>query len=226
MSITRFETRLRGLKEYFKRFTLKKADKNPPVEPDKIIAQVQAVKPLSMKQRLVVYLKTVANDYKDVGMDTLKTMREKPAKASVYIACGLSAYALYKYNPTALNYQNCLVEYSNDVLLCGESTRNRLAINYLNDMHKLSNNGLLTHKSFVLFSLVKRVNFNKECDLYDKHCKQLNKPSPWNILNQLNLTMAWFSSIVDIGLFDYWIFLNRNLKDYDVNTDEWTNSDS
>jgi hypothetical protein len=218
MSLTRFETRLQGLKQYFSRFSFKKSKNNAETK----AVQVE-VKP-SMKQRLVVYLKTVANDYKDVGMHTLKTMKEKPFKSTVYVASGGVVYAMYRYNPTHLNYQSCLVEYSNELLMCGESTRSRHAENSLNDMHKLSNNGLLFHRSFVLFSLMKRVNFNKECDLYEKHCKPLNKPSPWNVLNYVNLTLAWFNSIVDIGVFDYWLFLNRNLKDYDVNVAEWPNS--
>lgn len=220
MSITRFEARLQSLRSKFNNYNVFKIkSKTEQVSQQ----QEPVVKKPTIRERVKTNLKQIASDYKDVGVDTWKNMKKYPIKTAFYLGTGGVVLTMYKTNPTEYNYKSRLVDSVIDMMLVGGEIRNKKSEYYMDQILKLNNLNLLEHKSFILFSIIKHNNFHTDCDLYEKQCKQLNKPNRWNIFNYFNLWLFNFSSIVDVGVFNYWIFLNKNLKDYDVNDQEFKN---
>jgi hypothetical protein len=222
MSVTRFEAKLQSTVSKLSRFNrlnplnyvFKPTVKPPNVDPTIPVK-------LTYRQRFINYVKVIIADYKDVGVHTVEQIKLYPLKTAAYFIVGCTFYGAYKTNPSYLNYHSSLIEASNEMIMIGGSVRNKSSEKYLDNVIKLENLKLLEHKDYLFFSLIKRNNFNEDCDLFEKQCKQLNKPNKWNVFNYPNLFLFNISSIVDIGLFDYWIFLNKRLKDCDVNDDEW-----
>ena len=70
--------------------------------------------------------------------------------------------------------------------------------------------------------MIKRFNEN-DCT-YEQQCAQLNNPNKFNVFNLVNQFLKYSSRIIDFGFCNEWYFLNKNLKDYDVNEDEWQES--
>lgn len=109
------------------------------------------------------------------------------------------------------------------MIMCG-STINKKSEYYLNELNKLENAGLIEYKSLVLFSLIMAKKF-RDCDSsYEKQCAQLHSPSRYNIFNSVNNFLKFTSRIIDIGFCGEWLFLNKRLRDYDVDEDEWKSS--
>ena len=67
--------------------------------------------------------------------------------------------------------------------------------------------------------LVKR--FNETESVYERQCDQLNNPNKYNVFNLVNQSLKFLSRIIDFGFCNEWYFLNKRLKDYDVNEKEW-----
>ena len=231
MKITRFETRFRSLiskLNRFKRFNplnyvfkpKETAELLTKKSTDAVVAEVEPVK-IKLRERIKKNIKAAYEDYKDVAIHTVKESKLHPFKTITYLSIIGGFYAAYKTNPSCLNYHSSLIDSSNDMILLGSGIRNKKCEFYLDQVNKLDNLGLLEHRDYLFFSLIKHTNFNPECDLYEKRSKHLNKPSRWNILNYPNLFLQNLSTIVDIGLFNNWIILNKRLENCDVNDDEW-----
>lgn len=246
MKITGFEARLQsvlGKLNRFKRFnplnyvfkpkeTKELLSNTPATEvAAKIVGETattltdQPVK-LKLRQRIVKNMKSVYEDYKDVSIHTAKEAKSKPFKTLSYLTIIGGFYAAYRTNPSFYHYRSTLIDSSNDIAMLSSYVRNKKCEFYLDHVNKLENLGLLEHRDYLFFSLIKHTNFNPDCDLYEKQSKHLNKPSKWNIFNYPNLFLQNISTIVDIGLFNNWIFINRRLENSDINDDEWVGSDN
>lgn len=187
--------------------TLKQTSENVSKTPEKI----------KLRQKMLNYIKTVALDYRDVAKDTWKSMNERPFKALSYTLSMGFVYVLYKTNPNEFTYENRLIECSNDLIMCSKTIRSESSEEYLSTIRKMKNYDLLKYKSYILFSLILHENFNKDCDLFEQQCKQLNKPNKWNIFNVPNRFKDFKDSIVDIGLLNNWYYLEKRMLDFDVN---------
>jgi hypothetical protein len=189
---------------------------------DTVVGEATEPVKITIRQRIKRNIKVAYEDYKDVAIHTLKESKTHPFKTITYLSIIGGFYAAYKTNPSYHEYRSGLIDSSNDMILLGSGTRNKKCEFYLDNINKLDNLGLLEHRDYLFFSLIKHTNFNPECDLYEKSSKHLNKPSKWNILNYPNLFLQNLSTIVDIGFFNNWIILNKRLENCDINEDEWT----
>ena len=230
MKITRFETRFQSVVSKLNRFKaynplnyVFKPKETINIVEKKALEQETVIKPVKIKlrQRIINHMKTVAADYQDVGIHTWKEAKLHPIKTAFYLTIFGGSYAAIKTNPSYLQYRSSLIDLSNDLILYGSSVRNKKCEYYMDHLNKLDSLSMLEHRDYLFFSLIKRSNFNPECDLYEKQSKPLNNPSKWNIFNYANLFFLNLSTIVDIGAFNSWFFLRRRLENSDINDDEW-----
>ena len=131
-----------------------------------------------------------------------------------------SLVAFYKNTPTMTDYETARQCYANEMIMCGKTYSKRSEY-YLNELKKLENGGFLEYKNFVLFSLIVVRRFNEADSVYEKQCDQLNNPNKYNIFNLVNQFLKFSSRIIDFGFCNEWYFLNKRLKDYDLNEEEW-----
>ncbi|XP_060070382.1 uncharacterized protein LOC132550349 [Ylistrum balloti] len=163
-------------------------------------------------EKIANYFNIILNDYHMVYKDTIRDMKDRPLKASVYVSLLATAGALIKTNPTTPkeNYQAHLLEYHNDVGVVGVSVRNPESVNFLQKMFAAHKDYKLKFHNFYLFTLVRIDAGSTGVDLFASKCKQI-KPH-WK---------EFHKSIVDVCVFGRWINLEKAMQDYDVNPSEW-----
>ncbi|XP_059471886.1 mitochondrial import inner membrane translocase subunit Tim29 [Neocloeon triangulifer] len=162
--------------------------------------------------RLVTYWQSLLRDYREAGLDTLKDIRERPLKASVYGTALGTAYLCAKRNPDEISYRQRLIEAQNDVAFTCPSIQNKRTISYLKHLEQFGNQGVVRYFSFGIFSIVWFDNYAKCLGLYEARCDYL-KPTYLEICK---------SRIVDVGFWNKWWLLDKNMVDFDVNEDEWS----
>jgi hypothetical protein len=180
----------------------------------------QAIVKESLKTKAVTYVKNVVKDYGDVGKESIKYVSDNPFKSLGYGLITTSLVIFYKNTPTMTDYENARKCYSNEMIMCG-STYSKRSEYYLNELKKLENGGFLEYKSFVIFSMILVKRFNETESVYEGQCDQLNNPNKYNVFNLFNQSLKFLSRIIDFGFCNEWYFLNKRLKDYDVNEEEW-----
>ena len=182
-------------------------------------------KPSYMKTKLSdlkAYTKLVLGDYRDVARDTLVSCKNNPVKASAYFTTIGAFIALYKTNPTYIDYVEYRKSYANELALVGNAY-NRKTEYYLNSVDKLENADLLEIRSFQFFSFILQKNFANSSQLYEKQCAQLNNPSKYNIFNMPHRLLQFLGRVVDVGVANRFYFLDKNFQDYDIDEREWEN---
>ncbi|XP_065342357.1 mitochondrial import inner membrane translocase subunit Tim29 [Cloeon dipterum] len=162
--------------------------------------------------RVLTYWLNLLKDYKEASLDILRDIRDKPLKASVYGGLFGSAYFCAKRNPDQVSYRHHLLEAQNDVAFTCASIQNKNAVAYLSHLEELHNQGIIRYYSFGVVSIMWFDNYSKSLGLYEARCDYL-KPSYLDIAK---------SRIVDVGFLNKWWFLNRNMIDFDVNDEEWS----
>ena len=168
------------------------------------------------------YVKLVLGDYRDVAKDTLVGCKKKPVKASIYGFTISSFVALYKTNPTYIDYTEHRKFYANELSTLG-GAYNRKTEYYLTNIDKLENENLLEIKSFVFFSFILQRNFGKTIQTYEKQCAQLNNPSKYNVFSVPHKFIQFMGRIVDVGAVNRFYFLDKSFQDYDIDEQEWEN---
>jgi hypothetical protein len=166
------------------------------------------------------YLKTIYRDYKDVAVHTVKTANDKPFTALGYGLLLSALLVFYKKNPSMQDYVDVRRDMFNEILMCG-STYSKRSHFYLKELNRLDNLEQLEYRSFVLFSVIMVKKFSARDATYEKNCAQLNTPNKYSIFNLPNRTLLFISRIIDVGFCDEWYFLNKNMRDFDVDEQEW-----
>ena len=207
--------RTRAMGAYLKNLVTrsKKSDTAEPAKP-------------SAASRVKAYVKLVITDYRDVASDTIKSAERRPFTALAY-GLGLSAaLVFYKKNPTRADYDDTRRLYANEMIMCGPTSRSRASQYYLDELSKLESCDLLEYKSFLVFSLIAVNAFSHADSTYERQCGDLNHPSKYNVFNAFNLFLRYVARIVDIGFCDQWLFLDKRMRNMDVNELEWLNGNN
>ena len=152
----------------------------------------------------------MADDYKAVAQETFQDITSGSIKAAVYLSGLVTLGLLHKANPTERDLESVLMESAHDLSLVGSSIRSREADEFVDKLCSARRDGNLHHTNLGIFSLVWISEHRDELDLYRAKCKHTNLP--W---------YQWHEKVVDIGILGKFMILNRLMKDYDVNTNEW-----
>jgi Translocase of the Inner Mitochondrial membrane 29 len=113
-----------------------------------------------------------------------------------------------------INYRASLIEAHTDMGYTSVSIQNKKTIAYLKTMEDYHNSGVIRYFSFGLFSIMWVDNYDKHLGLFEAQCDYL-KPTYLEILQK---------RIVDVGFMNRWWLLKKNMKDFDVNDEEWVSS--
>ena len=157
------------------------------------------------------YFKNIYNDYKAVAIDTKDDIKNYPIKATAYIFSICSGVGLVWTNPSYEEFSNRLKQHMNELMTVGQPIRNPYCDEYMQQLAKNKNAGLLKRFSLGFVSFMWVDNYADDVDLYEAQCKYLKVS--W---------LEWKHRIVDVGVLGKWWQLDQHMKDYDINPDEWT----
>ncbi|CRK89596.1 CLUMA_CG003275, isoform A [Clunio marinus] len=157
-------------------------------------------------ERWANYWKGLARDYKEVAIDSAKTIRGNRVKSTVYGLSGVFLYSCYKTNPDYRSFNEQLKKSEQMVSLVSPDCQNLVATEYLKLLERSRNNESLRTTSLGFFSIMWIDNNSSNLSTYEAKCDYL-KPD----------YQHFHERIIDIGFWRNWWNLTRKLKDYDVN---------
>jgi hypothetical protein len=152
------------------------------------------------------YVKQFSIDYRDALIETGKKMIEHPIKTIFYSSniC-LLVYA-YRTMPSFNSYKNDLIDFNHHQLLTSSIIRNKQTETYIDTIEKLLCRDQIHFVDCYLFSLIiyrsqHRTNENSY-KFYENICSYLH--------------LKRNARIIDIGAFNRWFILNRQLRKADI----------
>lgn len=156
------------------------------------------------------YWAAMAQDYKEVFVEVLKSSREKPFKASVYMSMfGALIYAI-KTNPNDIDFRDLLQKSINESAMLTEKIRNHEVDDHLHYIADCYSHDLIRRLNLGFMSLLWVDNYGKVCGVYKTQCEYL-KPR----------YLTFHERIIDIGFLGSWWILEEKMKEFDVNPSEW-----
>jgi len=156
------------------------------------------------------YLMNIVNDYKTVFVEIGQDMKRRPIKSSIYISLLTTGGVMYKTNPGAKEFHARLTESVTELMLVSDLIRNPSSAKAIDKLVELDSQTRLRCYSLGLFSIMCVKHCSPEVGLYASTCKYL-KPH-WT---------EFHKTIVDVGVFGRWIYIEKAMEDYDINSDEW-----
>ena len=161
------------------------------------------------------YLKAILEDYKAVAVETGQDIKARPIKSGfVFSILGAVTY-LIKTNPSEQSFRAGLVENTNDLLQLSDAIRRPSCDDHMQMLVKGYNEGTIRRLNLGVCSIMWLDNFDKDVDFFQAHCKQLR-------VGWLNMK----ERIVDVGVVNRWIYLEKYMEDFDINPQEWPDEPS
>lgn len=151
-------------------------------------------------------LKNIISDYVEVSKDVAKDARTSPLK---YLTLCLLGGVITLFNrkcPNLKDYHSEIIDYSNEIGLCADATRNLKSKVHIDNMSTLLADKYLQCFSFGVFSVIIRRHSSAHCHNYHQICGHL-QPRLWTLHER----------VVDIGVWGQWLLLDKVMKDFDVN---------
>jgi hypothetical protein len=155
-------------------------------------------------------LKNIVYDYVEVSKDILTEFRDNPVKAVLVLSIGGTLIAFLKKCPDYSDYKREVMEYSNEMGMCAETTRNHQTKIYVDRIASMMSNSSIQYLNLGVCSLIIQKQCSYNCRNYHEVCKHL-QPRKWTL----------FRRIIDIGVWNQWLILTRTMVDFDVNDSEF-----
>lgn len=152
------------------------------------------------------YLRQLSSDYRDALIETGKKCLEHPWKTLFYSSnVTLLVYA-YRSMPTFETYRNALIGFEQQQILTSKLNRNVDVENYMATIEQLMSSEQLHFVDCYLFSLIiyrrQYGNDHRHYRIYENLCSYLNRKRD--------------AQVIDIGAFNRWFILSRQLRHADV----------
>lgn len=154
-------------------------------------------------------LKNILTDYVEVSKDVFTESKANPAKSIIFvILCGMVSVCV-KRCPDFNSFKKELIECSNELGLCPEVIRNDQTKSCIDRITALLNNGCIRHLNLGVFSLMIQRPHSSKCCNYHEVCKHLQP----RFYQQIE--------VIDIGVWNKWLILNKTMVNFDVNDSEF-----
>ena len=152
------------------------------------------------------YLKQLSFDYRDALVETGRKLVQHPLKTLFYSSnVSLLVYA-YRTLPTLHSYKNDLIQFRQQQLLTSSLVRNQQVELYMDTIEQLLASEHIHFVDCYLFSLI----IYKRHHGTDAHAFRLYE----NLCSYLHLKRD--ARIIDIGAFNRWFILKRQLQKADI----------
>merc|ERR1712071_704315 len=140
-------------------------------------------------QRSKRFWNVLISDYKDSVRETIKDVKAKPKKTSVYLGTMYAGAT----NPNEKSYLEVVLESADEMILISDSNRNRSVENRLKFIHSCYNEGLIRHLSLGMFSFIWLDNFHNDCALYPSQCYYIQPGF-----------LDFHTRVIDVGFLGRW----------------------
>ncbi|XP_059082884.1 mitochondrial import inner membrane translocase subunit Tim29-like [Tigriopus californicus] len=161
-------------------------------------------------EKLAHYLANVARDYSESFQELYKGALNRPRKALVISSTLGLGYYMYHHNPNERTFRDVYLRHNFDISLLGENVRNPCCTRSQDSIARYFNSEELRRWNLGLFSIMWRDHYSDKCGHALANCK-------YTKIGYFN----FWDRIVDVGAFDRWWLISRNMRDFDVNPEEW-----
>lgn len=158
------------------------------------------------KDKISTFFRFLYSDYKDVGLDTIRSFKTRPVKSSFYLSLLVGGIYSHNTNPSESLYYSALTEANLDIGAISASQRNEDAAAQIARLYHFKDLQQLRHLDLIFFSVIWRADFAKSNATYQAVCKHL-KPH-WT---------TWLNRVEDVGSWNRFHKLEQTMENYDVN---------
>ena len=152
------------------------------------------------------YLRQLSFDYRDALIETGKKCWERPLKTLFYSANVSLLVVAYRSMPTFDTYRHALIEFEQQQISTSKLIRNVEVETYVGTIEQLLSSEQLHFVDCYLFSLIiyrrQYGNDHRHYRIYENLCALLNRKRD--------------GRLIDIGAFNRWFVLSRQLRHADV----------
>ncbi|XP_053696006.1 mitochondrial import inner membrane translocase subunit Tim29 [Sabethes cyaneus] len=157
-------------------------------------------------EKWATYWKNLLIDYKEVILDTGRTMRQRPVRSAVYVTLLGSSYYCCATNPTETDFAESFRKCNNELALVHPQCQNPETTAHILFLQQAHNEGIIRRISLGVISFIWLDNYDRGVAIYKAICPYL-KPR----------YMTFHERIVDVGFNNRWWLLKRKMIDYDIN---------
>jgi hypothetical protein len=152
------------------------------------------------------YAKQFTLDYRDALIESGKKMVKHPIKTIFYSSTAYLLFYAYHTMPSFNSYKNDLIAFQHQELLTSSLIRHRKIEIYLDTIEQLLARDQIHFVDCYLFSLIIYRSQHRSKDnsykFYENTCSYLH--------------LKRNARIIDIGIFNRWLILNRQLRQADI----------
>ena len=156
-------------------------------------------------------LKNIITDYVEVSKDIATGLKKSPVKSSLWLVLGGFITAFYKKCPNLSCYRSDVIEYCNELGLCAEGARSGQAKSYVDRVSTLLHDDQVQYVSLGVVAIVMQRPSSPRCKNYHETCPHL-RPRIWRLHDR----------VLDIGVWNQWVYLERNMLNFDINESEFS----
>lgn len=153
------------------------------------------------------YFKNLYLDYYDVFKDVHKSAKKRPLRATLYGSSIIFVLNLFRTNEGLASHAGEVVSACNRLGSMVENLRNPISNKYVQTIGELNGHRQLRQIDLGFSTIIYSTGSNPETALYKYNCKYL-KPT---------IEEFFKDRLVDIGFMGHWLFLEYNMRNYDIN---------
>ncbi|XP_055546579.1 mitochondrial import inner membrane translocase subunit Tim29 [Wyeomyia smithii] len=157
-------------------------------------------------EKWAMYWKNLLMDYKEVILDTGRTMQQRPVRSAVYVTLLGSTYYCCVNNPSETDFAERFRQCRNELALVHPTCQNPETTSHILFLQQAYNEGIVRRISLGVVSFIWLDNFDRGVAIYKAICPYL-KPR----------YITFHERIIDIGFNNEWWLLKRKMVDYDIN---------
>ncbi|XP_058448507.1 mitochondrial import inner membrane translocase subunit Tim29 [Malaya genurostris] len=152
------------------------------------------------------YWKNLVIDYKEVVVDTGRTMRQRPIRSGIYLTLLGSGYYCCAHNPDETDFLEKFHKCGNELSLVHLSCQNPETTAHILFLQRAFNEGIIRRISLGVVSFIWLSDFDRGVTIYKAICPYLQPKYA-----------TFHERIIDVGFNDEWWILKQKMKDYDIN---------
>uniref|UniRef100_A0AAG5CYH0 Mitochondrial import inner membrane translocase subunit Tim29 n=1 Tax=Anopheles atroparvus TaxID=41427 RepID=A0AAG5CYH0_ANOAO len=157
-------------------------------------------------EKWATYWKNLVIDYKEMVIDTGRSMRDRPVRSGIYVSLLASATYAGVNNPSEADFYDQYRRAYNELSLVHPACQNPVASQHLTFLERCHNEGIIRRLSLGVVSFIWLDNYDKGLAIYKAMCPYLQPRY-----------LTFHQRIIDVGFNGKFWTLERKMVDYDIN---------